>query len=71
MEPNYHTATPRRTFDLPSSSGTSKWNPCFGCEQTGHRLMNCTKYLEECARDPLRANPCLACNAMGLCPADC
>ena len=33
--------------------------------------MNCTEYLQECARDPLRANRCPACNAMGLCPADC
>ena len=33
--------------------------------------MNCTKYLQECAWDPLRANCCPACNAMELCPADC
>ena len=33
--------------------------------------MNCTKYLQECARGPLRANRCPACNATGLCPADC
>ena len=33
--------------------------------------MNRTTYLQECARDPLRASHCPACNAMGLCPADC
>ena len=71
MGPDYHAATPRRTFDLPTSAGASGWNPCFACGQTGHRLMNCTKFLQECARDPLRANRCPACNAMGLCPADC
>ena len=71
MGPDYHTVAPRRTFDLPSAAGVSGWNPCFACGQTGDRLMNCTKYLQECARQALRANRCLACNAMGLCPADC
>ena len=71
MEPDYHNVTSRRTFDLSSSSGASGWNPCFACGQTGHRLMNCTKYLQECARDPLRANCCPACNAVGLYSADC
>ena len=33
--------------------------------------MNCAKYSQECARDPLRANLCPACNAVGLCPAEC
>ena len=33
--------------------------------------MNCAKYLQECARDPLRANRCPACNAVWLCPAEC
>ena len=71
MGPDHHTATSRSTFDLPSSAGASGWNPWFACGQTGHRVMNCTKYLQECARDPLRANRCPACSAMGLCPADC
>ena len=33
--------------------------------------MNCAKYLQKCAREPLRANRCPACNALELCPADC
>ena len=33
--------------------------------------MNCAKYLQECARDPLRANRCPACNAVELFPAEC
>ena len=71
MGVDYYTPTPRRALDLPSSAGTSGWNPCFACAQTGHRLRNCTKDLQECARDLLRANCCPACNAMWLCPADC
>ena len=71
MGPSYHNSTSRRIFDPPPSTGTSGWNPCFACGQTGHRLTNCTKYLQECARDPLRANRCPACSAVGLCPADC
>ena len=71
MGPNYHTSTPRRTVDLPLPTGAGGWNPCFACGQTGNRLMNCTTYLQECARGPLRGNRCPACSAVGLCPADC
>ena len=71
MGADYHTPTPRRALDLPSSAGAAGWSSCFPCGQTGHRLMNCTRYLQEGARDSLRANRCPACNAMGLCPAAC
>ena len=55
----------------PQSSNALPPPPCFACGRTGHRLINCAKYLHECARDPLRANRCPACNAAGLCSADC
>ena len=71
MGPDCHTVTSRRTFALPPSAGANGWNPCFACGQTGHRLRNCTKSLQECAREPLRANRCPACNARGLYSADC
>ena len=69
--PSFHPMTPRKAPDLPPSPGVVGWNPCSACDQTGHRLMNFAKYLQEYARDPLRANRCPACNAVGLCPADC
>ena len=65
----FHSMTPRKAPDLPPA--IIGWNPCFACGQTGHRQKNCAKYLQECVRDPLRANRCPACNAAGLCPADC
>ena len=71
MGPDYHTVTPGRAFHPPSPAGAGEWNPCFACGQTGQRLLNCTTYLQECARGPLRANRCPACNAMRLCPGDC
>ena len=33
--------------------------------------MKCAKYLQACARHPLRASGYPTCNARGLCPADC
>ena len=69
--PSFHPMTPRRAPAFPSATAVVGWNPCFACGQTRHRLMNYAKYLQECARDPLRANGCPACNAAGLCPADC
>ena len=69
--PSFHTMAPRRAPEVQPATAAAGWNPCFACGQTGHRLMNCATYLQECARDPLRANRCPACNAVGLCPADC
>ena len=69
--PSFHPMTPRRAPELQPSTADAGWNPCFACDQTGHRLMNCAKYLQECARHPFRANRCTACNAVGLCPAEC
>ena len=69
--PSFHPMTPRRAPEFPSATAAVGWNPCFACGQTGYRLMNCATYLQECARDPLRANRRPACNAVGLCPADC
>ena len=69
--PSFHPMIPRRAPEFPSAASAVGWNPCFACGQTGHRLTNCAKYLQECARDPLRANRCPACNAVWLCPADC
>ena len=69
--PSFHPMTPRRTSKFPPATASVGWSPCFSCGRTGHRLMSCAKYLQECARDPLRTNRCFACNAVGLCPADC
>ena len=69
--PSFPSMIPRRASEFPPAAASVGWNPCFACGQTGHRLMNCAKYLQECARDPLRANRCPACNAIGLCPAEC
>ena len=69
--PSFHPMTPRRAPEFPSTTAAVGWNPCFACGQTGHRLMNWAKYLRDCARDPLRATRCPACNAVGLCPAGC
>ena len=66
--PSFHPMTPRRAPEFPSAAVAVGWIPCFAC---GRRLMNCARYLQECARDPLRANQCPACNPVGLCPADC
>ena len=68
--PSFHPMIPRRAPDFPPAVGAAGWNACFACGQTGRRLMNCAKDLEEGARDPLCANRCPACNAVGLCLAD-
>lgn len=47
------------------------WTPRFACGQSGHRLMNCSKYLQECARDRQRANRRRGCTSARLWPADC
>ena len=64
--PSFHPMAPRRAPEFQPATAAAGWNPCFACGQTGHRLMNCARYLQECARDPLR-HP--ACNGVGLCPA--
>ena len=69
--PSFHPMAPRRAPEFQSATAAVGWNPCFACGQTGHTQMNCVKYLQECARDPLSANRCPACNAVGLCPAEC
>ena len=69
--PSFHPLTPRRASAFPSATASVGWSPCSACRQTGHRLSNCAKYLQECARDPLRGNLCPACNAVGLCSTDC
>ena len=69
--PDYDTSTPRRAFDLPSPAGAGGWYPCFACGQTGNRLMNCTRYLQERAQDSFRRCRFPACSPMGLRPADC
>ena len=70
--PSFHSMAPRRVSEFqPAAVAGAGWNPCFACGQTGHRLMNCAKYLQDCARAPFGASRCPACNALGLCPADC
>ena len=69
--PSFHPMAPRRAPEFQTAIASAGWNSCFACSQTGHRLMNCATYLQKCARDPLRANRCTACNAVGLCPSDC
>ena len=69
--PSFHPMTPRSASEFQPATAAAGWNPCFACGQTGHRLMNCAKYLQECVRDPLRPNRCPARNAVGLCPAEC
>ena len=63
--------TPRRAPEFQPATGAVGWNPCLACGQIGHRLIRCVDYLQECAWDPLRANRCPACNAVGLCPSEC
>ena len=69
--PSFHPMAPQRAPELQPATAAAGWNPCFASCQIGHRLMNCAKYLQECARYPLGANRYPACNAVGLCPADC
>ena len=69
--PRFHSMAPRRASDFqPAAVAAAGWDPRFGCGETGQRLRKCAKYLQECARDPLRANWCPACNAVGMFPAD-
>ena len=67
--PGCYPMAPRRAAEFPSA--TASVNLCFGCGQTGGRLMNWDMYLQECARDPLGVNRCFACNAVGLRPVYC
>ena len=59
---------PSPSAPLPSAGG---WFPCFSCGGTGHRLVQCPKYAQECANDPSRYLRCAGCNVAGPCPADC
>ena len=44
--PSFHSMIPRRDPDFIPATSAARWNPCFACGQTGHRLMNChgTRY---------------------------